>query len=641
MISKRLCLVLAAGALALGALAGCGVEEKPVIDPEATATPAPMPQTPIPVVAVPAMPIVPPPVIPTAAPTATPEPVVRATSMPPPSATPAAAVLALTATPVAVVAPSEDDSVLLVPVVERVVFAQPAPSVEGWDPNFDFGPPDDVQTRPMYEHLLEVDPVTGAFQPALATAWSFEPGGSGVRFQLRKGVQFHGDWGEFTARDVVHTSWSISREGSGNSASAYFRSVVSEVEAVNEHEVVIRLMRADTAFPRAVAPLEGAFALASKANYDAEGQPELAGPPPAGTGPYMPVERSPGEYIIYEQTPDDHWRGPVDFPELELRWVDDGSVRLAALLAGEVHVAPIASGEERTAVEQGMVMVPGSAPDTRVYLDFMGSWWNTHGDPSSGRKHPNSPLLDRNVRAAMSKALDRDLINEVMLEYAGDKAVSGHFHPSRPGWSEEWAERFPEEYGYDPEGARALLAVSGYSRSHQPEVNLHIDTLPSNPLAADLIEVVGGFFVDIGVRVSFVAMDETWRNKLAQAHDFDRRVNLVVTSTTLLEAGRLHMTSLDPVAGNHQDERINAAYDAAAAALSPEDQDEAFRAMGDLVFDEYAHIPLYWLPEWVAVNPEVVSSYIFAGNAPGSWGSFHNIEAVEKEQGSGTSTGSE
>ena len=553
--------------------------------------------------------------------------------MPPPSPTPAQAVPAPTATPVAIVAPSEDDSAvvpLLVPVVERVVFAQPAPSVEGWDPNFDFGPPDDVQTRPMYEHLVDVDPVTGAFQPALATAWSFEPGGLGIRFQLREGVQFHGSWGELTARDVVHTGWSVSREGSGNRASAYFRSIVEQVEAVNEHEVVIRLTRTDTDFPRAVTPLQGAFALASKANYDAAGQPTLAGPPPAGTGPYMPVERAPGEYVIYEQALHEHWRGSNDFQELELRWVDDGSVRLAALLAGEVHIAPISPGEERTAVEQGMVVVQGSAPDTRLYLDFMGSWWNTHGDPSSGRKHPNSPLLDRNVRAAMSKALDRYALNEAFLEFAGDKAVSGHFHPSRPGWSETWAERFPEEYDYDPEGARALLAASGYSMSQRPEVNLHVEFVSAYPWATDLIEGAAGFFQDVGIRPTLVLMDETERNDQALAHEFDRRVNLVVTSTTLLEAGRMHMTSLDPVAGNHQDERINAAYAAAAAALSPEDQDAAFRAMGDLVFDEYAHIPLFWLPTWVAVNPDIVSSYTFAGNASGSWTNYYNIQATLK-----------
>ncbi|MCY4624436.1 MAG: ABC transporter substrate-binding protein [Chloroflexi bacterium] len=634
-MGKRACLVFAAAALALGALAGCGVEEERVTEQAPTQDSTPALQTPTAVVAVPATPITPPPIIPTAVPTASPEPVGSATPMPSSTATPATAVPAPMETPISVAAPSEDATVtvpILVPVVERVVFAQPAPSAEGWDPNFDFGPPDDVQTRPMYEHLVEVDPVTGAFQPALATAWSFEPGGLGIRFQLREGVQFHGDWGEFTAKDVVHTNWSISREGSGNNASVYFRSIVKEVEAVNNYEVVIRMTQSDTDFPRAIAPLQGAFALTSKANYDEVGQPALTGPPSAGTGPYMPVERAPGEYIIYEEAPHEHWRGPVDFPEMEIRWVDDDLVRLASLLAGEVHIAPIAPGEERAAVEQGMVMVQGSAPDTRIYLDFMGSWWNTHGDPSSGRKHSHSPLLDRNVRAAMSKALDRDAINEFIFEFAGDNAVSGHFHPSRPGWNDDWAERFPEEYSYDPEGARGLLAASGYSPSHQPQVDLYYGALPAYPWGNDLIEVAGAFFLDVGVRVSFVVMDETERNDLALAHEFDNRVNLVVTSTTLLEAGRLHMTSLDPVAGNHQDAHINAAYNAAAAALSPEDQDEAFRALGDLVFEEYAHIPLFWLPTWVAVNPDIVSSYTFAGNASGSWGSFYSIGAVEKEQ---------
>ena len=54
---------------------------------------------------------------------------------------------------------------------------------------------------PMYEWLLDVDAKSGKSAPMLATAWSLEPDGASYRFQLRKGVKFHGDWGEFSAQD--------------------------------------------------------------------------------------------------------------------------------------------------------------------------------------------------------------------------------------------------------------------------------------------------------------------------------------------------------------------------------------------------------------------------------------------------------
>ena len=61
------------------------------------------------------------------------------------------------------------------------------------------GPPTNVQNNPMYEYLIGMDPVTGAWVPELATEWSIEPDNASIRFKLRKGVPFHDGWGEMTA----------------------------------------------------------------------------------------------------------------------------------------------------------------------------------------------------------------------------------------------------------------------------------------------------------------------------------------------------------------------------------------------------------------------------------------------------------
>ena len=97
------------------------------------------------------------------------------------------------------------------PKVNRVVIAFPGPSSEGNDSNFDFSSPPSVQLRPMYEYLVGVNGTTGAFEPQLATEWKVEPDGLGIRFKLREGIQFHNGWGEFTAQDVKHVLWSITR----------------------------------------------------------------------------------------------------------------------------------------------------------------------------------------------------------------------------------------------------------------------------------------------------------------------------------------------------------------------------------------------------------------------------------------------
>ena len=80
-------------------------------------------------------------------------------------------------------------------------------------------------------------------------------------------------------------------------------------------------------------------------------------------------------------------------------------------------------------------MLRGNVPGFRTFFNFQGSWWIDHGDPSSGRKFPDSPLLDQNVRKALSKAIDRALINEAFFGNEAEQGVHSHFHPSRLGWN--------------------------------------------------------------------------------------------------------------------------------------------------------------------------------------------------------------
>ena len=64
------------------------------------------------------------------------------------------------------------------------------------------GRPQHLQYDPFLETLLDVHPETGAYIPRLAEKWEATPDMKEWTFYLRKGVQFHFGYGEFTARDV-------------------------------------------------------------------------------------------------------------------------------------------------------------------------------------------------------------------------------------------------------------------------------------------------------------------------------------------------------------------------------------------------------------------------------------------------------
>lgn len=537
--------------------------------------------------------------------------------------------------PVAAVAPaaptgSSAPAMVMEPTVTRVVIAFPGPTTEGNDTNFDFSSPPSVQLRPMYEYLVGVNPVNGGFDPQLATAWNIEPDGLGIRYQLREGVQFHNGWGEFTARDVEHVLWSISRPDSLHGLRGTFARDVKELQIINDHEVVFLLNGANPTVFNGISQLIGGMEIQSKAMYDAVGQPTLADVPIVGTGPYRFQKRTQGSFVRFELSSGEHWRLSPDFPELELRWSSEASTRLAALLAGEVHLTTIIPDQEAQAKDEGMKLAKGNVPGFRTFFNFQGSWWNTHGDPESGRKFPDSPLLDQKVRQALSKAINRDALNTAFFGGEADIMVNNHFHQTRLGWNPAWETRFPAQYGYDPAAARALLAEAGYGPNNPLETNIHSINLTTYAGSLDMIEAIQGFYREIGIKADLVVMDGASRNATARAHEFDNHISLVSTASDIFLAGRVYMSSSHPTSGNYQDPRINTLRLEAANTLVASVQDAALKQMGELAFSLNASIPLYWLPIKMAYNPDVVSDYIFAGNISGSWTHLYNIIAVNK-----------
>ncbi|MCL6505098.1 MAG: hypothetical protein K6T86_20675, partial [Pirellulales bacterium] len=174
---------------------------------------------------------------------------------------------------------------------------------------------------------------TGKLVPQLATEWKLEPDGKSYRFKLRRGVQFHDNMGEFTAKDVVFSWQQVSKEDSLHGESAYWRTLVDRIEIIDDYELVFWNKRADGNFIHGISEAESGMEIRSKASYDKNGEPTLTGRPLAGTGPYQFKERAQGQYVRFERVPYQHWRITPDFPEFEYRFQREASTRLAALLA--------------------------------------------------------------------------------------------------------------------------------------------------------------------------------------------------------------------------------------------------------------------------------------------------------------------
>src|SRR5206468_12591692 len=164
---------------------------------------------------------------------------------------------------------------------------------------------DHLQYDPFLETLLDVDPKTGEYTARLAEKWQASPDYREWTFTLRKGVPFHYGYGQFTAKDVVHSHSLMMRQEATATLVQTWRGV-EEVKVVNDYQVVFRMKRPSTTLPYAVSRA-GDLRMVSKAQWDKEGI-EGFDKRPAGTGSYRYVGRQPGLSITFERV-DNHYRG--------------------------------------------------------------------------------------------------------------------------------------------------------------------------------------------------------------------------------------------------------------------------------------------------------------------------------------------
>src|SRR6266850_2185502 len=177
--------------------------------------------------------------------------------------------------------------------------------------------PDHLQYDPFLETLLEVDPKTGEYTARLAEKWQASPDYKEWTFTLRKGVPFHFGYGQFTAKDVVHSHALMMRQEATATLVGFWRQV-DEVKVVNDHQVVFRFKRPTTVMPYA-ASRAGDLRIVSKAQWDKEGL-EGFDKRPAGTGSYRYVGRQPGPSINFERV-DNHLRGDPAF-KADVAWTN-------------------------------------------------------------------------------------------------------------------------------------------------------------------------------------------------------------------------------------------------------------------------------------------------------------------------------
>ncbi len=313
--------------------------------------------------------------------------------------------------------------------------------------------------------------------PQLAESWEIGPDLAYMDFKLRKGIPFHSsngvDYGDMTPEDVAfsyNNANAAINTDSIHGQAGDFAPFIAKVEALDANTVRMNFTVMYSAMPlRYIGPFYQSAGITSKKAFDElgeEGMREVY----VGTGPFQMVEYKKSEILTAEAVPD-HWRKTASVKTLKLRDIPETSTRVAMLETGEAQIAgELAFKDVVRLQKEGFTLNRDNGYSQEIAIFMGGNYWSTvhpqKGTPLERPKidkpwigffdDPDSMERARKVRHALAMSIDREGINDNILEGLGEVCYFNQISINQEGWMEKWAIPF------DPEQARKLLAEAGY-----------------------------------------------------------------------------------------------------------------------------------------------------------------------------------
>lgn len=313
----------------------------------------------------------------------------------------------------------------------------------------------------VYETLISFNPDM-TYQGLLAESWE-TPDDTTYIFHLRKGVKFH-NGREMTADDVKYSFDRILGNtdagdiGALGSSASYYGGIGS-IEVVDPSTIQFKLKAPNAAF---MANLTSSYgAIVPKEVVEANGGSLAAIETMCGTGPFVYKDSVVDNYITLEKNPD-YWNaGSPKLDGITYYLMADESTRLAALRTGDINICSLSALNLSEVQNDSSVKVLSYQSNNYTYLGF----------------NLSSPKLqDKNVRQAMSLAVDRDAIIDYV--YNGEATVSTFVAPAMGHWVWDAPKESPL-YTRNIDEAKKLMEAAGYGENNRMTLTVAAGLLDS------------------------------------------------------------------------------------------------------------------------------------------------------------------
>lgn len=351
----------------------------------------------------------------------------------------------------------------------------------------------------IYETLLTSDD-GGNVGPGLATL-DVSDDGLSYTLTLQDGVTFS-DGKPLTSADV---KWSLDQArypgapaGDGSTPAASDATTpsapgnaagnlasIATVEAPDDSTVVLTLAQPDNLLAFQLSQRGGAVL--------EEGATDLENSA-TGTGPFTLEEWNQGSSITLARN-DSYWGTPAGAAEVTFQYFTDPNAAVSALQDGDADLL--------TGVQAALMSQFEDNPDWVV------SSTPSNGEYTLGYNNKGDALSDIRVRQAISRAIDKQGINELVNGYG--TIIGGPLPPFDPAY-----EDLSDINAFDPESSKQLLADAGYGDG------LDLTFVVPNIYPTNINDYIVSSLGDVGINVTVQSVEfPTWINQVYIDHDYD------------------------------------------------------------------------------------------------------------------------
>lgn len=320
--------------------------------------------------------------------------------------------------------------------------------------------------RLIWDNLVERNPVTGQYEPLLATSYKWV-NETTLDLELRQGVKFH-NGASFSADDVVYTlNWTSNPDN--KVAVPIMVNWIKNAERLGDYSVRINLK---APFPAALEYLNAAIPIYPHEYYAKVGTKGMS-EAPIGTGPYTASNVQPGRTITLTKNPNYITGGPKGTPiisKIVQRTIAEEQTQVAELLSGRLdwmwNATPDTADNLRK--RPNLTVVDGET----MRIGFIS--FNANGTGGA------NPMQDLRVRKAVAHAIDREGITKALIRGSA-RVIKSACYPTQFGCAQD----IPQ-YGYDPAKAKALLAEAGFANGLDIDLYGYLDRPHTEAIMANL-----------------------------------------------------------------------------------------------------------------------------------------------------------